>query len=46
MNDLQTVFFLDVDWNPAGLRIRSIFGRIRILQIIILKPDPDPGSGS
>ena len=29
-----------------GLRIRSIFGRlrIRILQIRILKPDPDPGS--
>jgi len=26
----------------AGLRIRSIFGRIRILQIRILKPDPDP----
>ena len=32
----------------ARLRIRSIFGRIllriRILQIRILKPDPDPGS--
>ena len=28
----------------AGLRIRSIFIRIRILQIRILKPDPDPGS--
>ena len=27
---------------PAGLRIRSIFGRIR--QIRILKSDPDPGS--
>ena len=27
-----------------GLRIRSIFGRIRILQIRILKSDPDPGS--
>ena len=26
----------------AGLRIRSIFGRIRIQQIRILKPDPDP----
>ena len=26
----------------AGLRIRSIFGRIRILQSKILKPDPDP----
>ena len=31
---------------PPGLRIRSIFGRlqIRILQIRILKLDPDPGS--
>ena len=27
-----------------GLRIRSIFGRIRILQIRILKSDTDPGS--
>ena len=27
-----------------GLRIRSIFGRIRILQIRILKPDPGSGS--
>ena len=31
--------------NPLpGLRIRSISGRIRILQIRILKLDPDPGS--
>ena len=27
-----------------GLRIRSIFGRILIQQIRILKSDPDPGS--
>ena len=31
---------------PAGLRIRSIFGRIRIHQIRILKPDPAPDPGS
>ena len=28
----------------ARLRIRSIFGRIRILPIRLLKSDPDPGS--
>ena len=28
----------------SGLRIQSIFGRIRILQIRSLKWDPDPGS--
>ena len=29
-----------------GLRIRSIFGRIQILPIRILKSDPDPDPGS